>query len=225
MAQTNSSQSLTVTQQYDAFGLLVSSTGTQTGPFGFVGGSGYQTDASGLMLLGHRYYDPSTGRFLTRDPAKDGRNWYGYTANQPTRKTDAAGQNAFLAVGAMDPEPISKGVLIVVGIGVLVWGIYEAEQVIDVSSPSMRGEPGTVQRGYRKSRRYGPDGNPQADRDWDLSHGKNPDHVHDWPPFVPGGPIPKRGDERPPVPGDPPAPRNNPNYFGGIAARHGTVYQ
>jgi|GEM_PF-4574169 len=30
------------------------------------------------MLLGHRFYDPSVGRFLTRDPIKDGRNWYGY---------------------------------------------------------------------------------------------------------------------------------------------------
>jgi RHS repeat-associated protein len=43
------------------------------------GGFGYQQDSdSGLMLLGHRYYDPSTGRFLTRDPIKDGRNWHTY---------------------------------------------------------------------------------------------------------------------------------------------------
>jgi hypothetical protein len=46
---------------------------------------------SALQLLGHRYYDPSTGRFLTRDPIKDGRNWYGYCENNPVTRTDANG--------------------------------------------------------------------------------------------------------------------------------------
>ncbi|MCU0316911.1 MAG: hypothetical protein MUC92_09990 [Fimbriimonadaceae bacterium] len=41
---------------------------------------GYQEDATGLKLLGHRYYDSSTGRFRTRDPIKDGRNWFSYGA-------------------------------------------------------------------------------------------------------------------------------------------------
>ena len=72
--QTNSSQSVTATQTFDAFGMQLASTGTPVGPFGFVGASGYQTDATGLQLLGHRYYDPSTGRFLTRDLAQLGRN-------------------------------------------------------------------------------------------------------------------------------------------------------
>ena len=35
------------------------------------------------MLLGHRYYDQSTGRFLSEDPARDGANWYAYCANNP----------------------------------------------------------------------------------------------------------------------------------------------
>ncbi|MCU0315332.1 MAG: RHS repeat-associated core domain-containing protein [Fimbriimonadaceae bacterium] len=50
--------------------------------FGYAGGFGYQEDASGLKLLGHRYYDSSTGRFLTRDPIKDGRNWNSYGAGE-----------------------------------------------------------------------------------------------------------------------------------------------
>jgi RHS repeat-associated protein len=76
-------------RQYDAFGMLVASTGTPQGPFGYAGGYGYQEDAdSGLKLLGHRYYDPSTGRFLTRDPVKDGRNWYSYCENEPTVGVD-----------------------------------------------------------------------------------------------------------------------------------------
>jgi uncharacterized protein RhaS with RHS repeats len=41
------------------------------------------------MLLGHRHYDPSTGRFLTRDPIKDGRNWYSYGGGELTPVADA----------------------------------------------------------------------------------------------------------------------------------------
>jgi hypothetical protein len=60
-------------RQYDAFGNVAYEGGTWVGPFGFVGGEDYQEDSdSGLQLLGHRYYDPSTSRFLTRDPIKDG---------------------------------------------------------------------------------------------------------------------------------------------------------
>jgi hypothetical protein len=41
--------------------------------------------------VGHRYYDSSTGRFLTRDPAKFERNWYSYCGNNPLRFIDAVG--------------------------------------------------------------------------------------------------------------------------------------
>jgi RHS repeat-associated protein len=62
------------------------------GAFGFAGSSGYQEDSdSSLKLLGHRYYDPSSGRFLTRDPAKAGRNWYAYCGNNPLGMLDATG--------------------------------------------------------------------------------------------------------------------------------------
>ena len=41
------------------------------------GAAGYQSDStSGLQMLGHRYYDPSIGRFLSSDPAQAGTNWY-----------------------------------------------------------------------------------------------------------------------------------------------------
>ncbi len=101
--QTACAQATTATRQYDAFGLLVASSGTPQGPFGFAGGCGYQEDAdSGLKLLGHRYYDPSTGRFLTRDPVKDGRNWYGYAGNKPTIAVDPDGHLLVcLVVGMM----------------------------------------------------------------------------------------------------------------------------
>jgi RHS repeat-associated protein len=85
-------QTTAAARQYDAFGNVVASFDVFKGPFGFAGNWGYQSDAdSGLQLLGHRYYDPSTGRFLTRDPIKDGRNWYAYCENNPLKGVDPEG--------------------------------------------------------------------------------------------------------------------------------------
>ena len=71
--------------------MVIGSTGAWKGPFGYSGSAGYQEDETGLQLLGHRYYDSSTGRFITRDPIKDGRNWYGYCDNNPITRVDADG--------------------------------------------------------------------------------------------------------------------------------------
>ncbi len=87
---TDSTQAVTDSMLYDAFGNVLSRTGTTPTPFGFVGKSQYQTDAdSGLQLLGHRYYDPSIGRFLSSDPAKAGTNWYAYCDNNPQKTTNS----------------------------------------------------------------------------------------------------------------------------------------
>jgi RHS repeat-associated protein len=40
------------------------------------------------MRLGYRYYDASTGRFLSRDPIRDGYNWYVYCENDPVNAVD-----------------------------------------------------------------------------------------------------------------------------------------
>ncbi len=93
-SQSSVSGSLSAFRVYDAFGNLESGGfGAWQGPFGYAGSFGYQEDGSGLRLLGHRYYDSSTGRFLTRDPIKDGRNWYGYGGGfgNPTGFTDSDG--------------------------------------------------------------------------------------------------------------------------------------
>ena len=61
-------------------------------PFKFGGGNGCQTDAdTALVLMGYRYYDSRTGRFLTQDPAGDGDNWYAYADNSPTNEIDPGG--------------------------------------------------------------------------------------------------------------------------------------
>jgi RHS repeat-associated protein len=92
VAQTSTSQTVVASKEYDAFGNEVSSSGAWQGPFQYGGAFGYHTDTDyGLKHLGARYYDPTTGRFLSRDPIKDGRNWYGYSDNEPIGLSDPAG--------------------------------------------------------------------------------------------------------------------------------------
>jgi RHS repeat-associated protein len=109
LTQTNTSSAVAATRTYDAFGNVTSSTGTWKGAFGYAGDFGYQEDASGLKLLGHRYYDSSTGRFLTRDPAKDGRNWYAYCENDSINRIDPSGLNWVLKIGKHTWIVIKKG--------------------------------------------------------------------------------------------------------------------
>ncbi len=98
---TDSTQAVTDSLLYDAFGNTLSRTGTTPTPFGFVGASQYQSDSdSSLQLLGHRYYDPSIGRFLSQDPIQDGTNWYAYCDNNPLTQIDPLG---------LEPPIIGKG--------------------------------------------------------------------------------------------------------------------
>jgi len=123
------------TQQYDAFGNFASSTGTWQGQFGYGGGFGYQQDATGLKLLGHRYYDSSTGRFLTRDPIKDGRNWYSYVGNDPIKWSDPSGL-------------ILPAIAAVAAIALIVWDVVDAgfsiKEIIDNRHDPNKWIPSTV---------------------------------------------------------------------------------
>jgi len=81
---------------YDAYGTQTASGTGST--FGF---TGQQTDAeSGLVYLRARYYDPSTGVFLQRDPYPLASNnpltvnRYVYANNSPTTMVDPSGMSA-----------------------------------------------------------------------------------------------------------------------------------
>jgi RHS repeat-associated protein len=83
---------------FDAWGARQVSTSDPTAasdPYsGYNTAAGYVTDwETGLQLLGHRYYDPATGRFLNRDPISmaGGVNVYVYVANQPMGQSDPNG--------------------------------------------------------------------------------------------------------------------------------------
>lgn len=55
--------------------------------------SGEYYDAeSGYIYLRARYYDSTTGRFISEDPAFDGFNWYDYCGGNPLNRWDPSGQ-------------------------------------------------------------------------------------------------------------------------------------
>ena len=75
------------TMDYDAFGNQWQ--GDVPDPFGYCGE--YLDGESGLIYLRNRYYDSTTGRFITEDPAKDGLNWYNYCNENPVMMIDPNG--------------------------------------------------------------------------------------------------------------------------------------
>ena len=77
------------TTVYDAYGNITEDIGIGDAPFGYCGE--YTDSESGFVYLRNRYYDPSTGSFITEDPVKDGNNWYGYCAGNPVMYIDKLG--------------------------------------------------------------------------------------------------------------------------------------
>jgi RHS repeat-associated protein len=54
----------------------------------------YQDDESDLLYYGYRYYNASTGRWISRDPMEEdgGLNLYGFVGNYPIKDIDPLGQ-------------------------------------------------------------------------------------------------------------------------------------
>lgn len=73
---------------YSTYGLQTNS-GSSATSFGFEGG---YTDPSGLIYLDHRYYDPSTGQFISVDPAVGMTGQpYSYAGDDPLNASDPSG--------------------------------------------------------------------------------------------------------------------------------------
>ncbi|MFJ5999843.1 RHS repeat-associated core domain-containing protein [Streptomyces sp. NPDC092370] len=53
--------------------------------------TGAYLDPTGLYKMGHRYYDPSFGRFTQPDPSGQETNPYLYAKGDPVNNSDASG--------------------------------------------------------------------------------------------------------------------------------------
>jgi len=88
-AITDISGTVVSSYEYEPFGMITLSSGTDEDNLGF---AGKRLDAgSGLSYFGARYYDSEMGRFISRDPAQDGCNWFVYCANNPLTYVDPNG--------------------------------------------------------------------------------------------------------------------------------------
>jgi len=76
------------TARYSAFGTKMQSEGAEPS-WGF---SSKRLDPeTGLIFFGQRYYDPESGRFVTKDPLGDNHNLYAYVSNNPLTHIDLFG--------------------------------------------------------------------------------------------------------------------------------------
>lgn len=108
--------------EYDVFGAIRDSGGSSANDWLF---TGEQEDGdTGLYYLRARYYDPSIGRFLGRDPIPF-INRYAYVGNNPTNWTDPSGLYLVSHIGAGGGRPvgpIGAGPPISVPIGSIIKG-------------------------------------------------------------------------------------------------------
>ncbi len=74
---------------YDPWGKILSETETVNNSIKYAGE--YYDKETGLIYLRNRYYDPTIGRFITEDPARDQLNWYTYCNNNPIMFVDPSG--------------------------------------------------------------------------------------------------------------------------------------
>jgi RHS repeat-associated protein len=88
---TDPTGAVAATYTYDSFGFLTNSTGSATNWFRY---AARQFDSDTALYYNRaRYYDPTTGRFLSQDPSgfKAGVNFYTYVENHPTSLIDPFG--------------------------------------------------------------------------------------------------------------------------------------
>jgi RHS repeat-associated protein len=103
--------SVAQTYTYDSFGNATNASGSLTN---FLRYTGREFDIeTGLYYLRARYFDSTTGRFLSEDPIRftGGVDFYAYVANSPTNLTDPSGlcpPEGCRAPNTHNPQPSGK---------------------------------------------------------------------------------------------------------------------
>lgn len=98
---------------YDAFGkILEADDGVDTER---LANTKELDQSTGLYFHGRRYYDVAIGRYISMDPARDGKNYYVYANNAPLTYIDPTGTLAFI------PLLIGLGTGLGIGAGATMW--------------------------------------------------------------------------------------------------------
>ena len=97
VALSNTSGDITDQYLYDAFGNINRRTGNTPNPFQYVGQLGIQNDETGLFYMRARYYNPESGKFISRDPIGlvGGLNGYLYGNQNPISQIDPSGLTGY----------------------------------------------------------------------------------------------------------------------------------
>jgi RHS repeat-associated protein len=148
---TDGSGQLVASYVYDSFGNLTASTGTVTNPFQY---TGREFDSeTGLYYYRARYYDLTTGRFLSEDSIRfdAGTNLYLYVSNRPTFFLDQFGLSSLIF------NPSTGTLTVVNGAGATVANFPAGNN----TTSSSRGawQPGTYEYGYHRTH---PDDGPNS---------------------------------------------------------------
>jgi len=116
VALTDSTGAVVNSYEYDIFGDVRASTGSQANEFKF---TGEQVDSdTGLEYLRARYYDSATGRFMSKDPylgivdLPSSQNAYPYVLDNPVNLLDPSGRCVF---GLGCPKEVKKAAEVVTG--------------------------------------------------------------------------------------------------------------
>jgi RHS repeat-associated protein len=101
LAVIDNEQAVVASYRYDSFGQLLVASGSLDQPYRF-STKRYLSDV-GLYYYGYRFYAPSIGRWINRDPLGEagGLNLYGFVLNNPVNLIDPTGEIAnFATAGA-----------------------------------------------------------------------------------------------------------------------------
>jgi len=177
---TDSSGTIQARYSYDPYGQTTKISGSMDADFGYAGM--YMHLPTGLNLTLYRAFDPSTARWLSRDPMGEagGINLYGYVDNDPVDYSDPQGLAKIPAPQGPPPVPAPNG------------GDW-------TNSP----DPGNS-RGGSWTAPGGASGSWDPDGHWDVDPGTGERERYDWR----GNPI---SPDQAHNPSRPPCPTNNPN--------------